>query len=121
MLYYSNKFENFICPRCDYELREIEDGAISYFECGNCNLMFDINGGITSEEKERENYNMIINYIKQEVVKAIQDKNLNHYLEKGYDNWHNFLSDFYIDEYYDVAIHSFTEEQLEEIWENSHK
>ena len=59
--------------------------------------------------------------IKGEIIKDIQSEDCDHYSECGYDNWHNFLSDSYMDEEYDEELQSFTEEELEELWEKSHK
>lgn len=55
MLKYDKKHEVFLCPKCGEELREFEEGFIvQVFECEECDLRFDSNGNILSEEEQDE-------------------------------------------------------------------
>ena len=55
MIKYDEEHEVFICPICNEELREFEEGfIIQVFECEECNLRFDSNGYALSEEEQEE-------------------------------------------------------------------
>ena len=55
MLRYIKEIEAFLCPICDEELREFEEGfIIQVFECEECDLRFDSNGYALSEEEQEE-------------------------------------------------------------------
>lgn len=66
-----------------------------------------------------DNCNNIINRIIKDL-----ECDCDHYSKCGYDGWKPFLSDANtddIDEYNKVLYEDFTEEELEEIWQRSHK
>lgn len=64
------------------------------------------------------------NVIKQQIIKDITDKYTDYYKELGYEYWKDLLSDGNTEidgeEYDKVLYNDFEEEQLEELWRNSH-
>lgn len=60
--------------------------------------------------------------IKKQIIKDISE-DCDHYSELGYDCWKHLLSDANMEnreEYDKVLYEEFTEDELEELWKNSH-
>lgn len=54
MLKYDEECKVFLSPICNKDLRELEERfIIQTFECDECNLTFDSNGDILSEEEQK--------------------------------------------------------------------
>lgn len=64
------------------------------------------------------------NVIKEQIIKDITDEYTDYYKELGYEYWKDLLSDGNTEidggEYDKVLYNDFEEEQLEELWRNSH-
>ena len=55
MLKYDKEYEVFLCPKCNNELKEFQEGfVVQVFECEECDLRFDSNGNILSEEEQEQ-------------------------------------------------------------------
>ena len=108
------------------------------YKCESCEKEFDEPEEIKEREKEfcdflngyldkccpyckSANIYYRIDKMKKKIIKDLQE--CDHIFEMGYDSWKAFLSDCngMEEDYDEVLYEEFTEDELEEIWQKSHK